>query len=260
MSDATTPARHRRGLRTSVMRKSAAAYAVALLFAIGAATPAAATGAMCVTFIRHAESAGNASGLIDTSTPGPALTRAGEQQAQNVASTWGDAHFAGLYASTMVRTQLTAAPLSEKLGLPVQVVDGLQEIEAGVFEHTPERDAAQGYGLYPFAWAVQNRRDLRIPGSINGEEFDARMDSALQTIWDNGDRDPAVFSHGAAIMFWTMMNTDTLTPEAEIDLLTTAPLANTDYVVVEGTPATGWALVNWNGRLFGPESGCGRTG
>ncbi|WP_051015186.1 histidine phosphatase family protein [Mycolicibacterium vaccae] len=260
MPDATTPPRPRPGLLTSVTRKSAAACAVALLLAIGLAAPSSATGAMCVTFIRHAESAGNASGLIDTSTPGPTLTPVGTQQAQNVASTLGDAHFDSLYASTMVRTQRTAAPLSEKLGLPVQVLDGLQEIEAGVFEYTPERAAAQGYGQYPVAWALQNQRNLRIPGSIDGNEFDARMDSALQTIWDNGDRDAAVFSHGAAIMFWTMMNIDTLTPEQKIDLLTTAPLANTDHVVVEGTPATGWTLVNWNGRPVSPEPGCGQTG
>ena len=45
---------------------------------------------MTVTFVRHAESQGNASGFIDTSTPGPHLTNdavnqndgaTGEQQA-----------------------------------------------------------------------------------------------------------------------------------------------------------------------------------
>ena len=44
---------------------------------VGAAFPAAAAELMRVTFVRHGESAGNASGLIDTSTPGPVLTQLG---------------------------------------------------------------------------------------------------------------------------------------------------------------------------------------
>ena len=55
-------------------RRAAGAAATTLtacsLFA-AATLPAA---AMTVTFIRHAESQGNASGYIDTSTPGPHLT------------------------------------------------------------------------------------------------------------------------------------------------------------------------------------------
>lgn len=220
---------------------------------LGVAAPAAADEPMRVTFIRHAESVGNASGLIDTSTPGPVLTDIGKHQAQAVAAVLGDSGFDAIYASTMVRTQLTAAPMSHRLGMPVHVLDGLQEIEAGVFENLPESAAVTGYGMYPVAWATRDDRGLRIPGSIDGNEFDTRMDGALQRIWDNGDRNSAVFSHGAAIMFWTLMNAENLTAADKTDLLTTAPLGNTDHVVVEGTPAGGWALVDWNGRVFAPE-------
>ena len=208
---------------------------------------------MRVTFVRHGQSAGNASGLIDTSTPGPVITELGQQQARTVAGTLGDNNYDSIYASTMVRTQLTAAPMSQYLRLPIQVLPGLQEIEAGVFEGTPESQAADGYGLFPLAWAIQGNRDLRIPGSIDGNEFDARMDGALKTIWDKGDRNSVIFSHGGAIMFWTMMNAVNLTAAQKIDLLRTAPLSNTNYVIVEGNPEDGWTLVNWNGRLFSPE-------
>ena len=228
-----------------------AVTALALLF--GAAIPAAAAELMRVTFVRHGESAGNASGLIDTSTPGPVLTSKGQQQAEDVVGKLGANNYDGIYASTMVRTQLTAAPMSNYLRLPTQVLPGLQEVEAGVFEGTPESEAADGYAKFPLAWAFQGMRDLRIPGSINGHEFDARVDGALKTIYDNGDRNSVVFSHGGAIMFWTMMNATNLTTEQKIELLRNYPLSNTDYVVIEGNPEDGWTVVNWNGQQLGAK-------
>ena len=257
MKDAAIPGataaglRHRR--RNSGPWKVAVVVVTSLLLLVGAAIPAAAAELMRVTFVRHGQSAGNASGLIDTSTPGPILTPTGYQQSQAVVGRLGDRNFDGIYASTMVRTQLTAAPMSQYLRLPIQVLDGLQEIEAGDFEGTPESEAANGYGLFPLAWAIQGQRDLRIPGSIDGNEFDARMDAALRQIWDNGDRNSVVFSHGGAIMFWTMMNAQNLTAAQKIDLLRTAPLSNTHYVVVAGSPEEGWTLLTWNGKLFSPE-------
>lgn len=226
---------------------------IAFTLLVGVAIPAAAAELMRVTFVRHGQSAGNASGNIDTSTPGPVLTQLGQQQAQAVVGTLGANNYDAVYASTMIRTQLTAGPTSEFLHLPIQVLPGLQEIEAGVFEGTPESQAQNGYGRFPLAWALANQRDLRIPGSIDGNEFDARVDGALQNIYDNGDRNAVVFSHGGAIMFWTMMNASNLTSDQKLDLLRTAALGNTNYVVVEGNPTDGWRLVNWNGREFGDQ-------
>ena len=221
---------------------------------IGAAIPAAAAELMRVTFVRHGQSAGNASGLIDTSTPGPVLTPTGQAQSEAVVGRLGVHNYDGVYASTMQRTQLTAGPLSRHLHLSTRVLPGVHEIEAGIFEGTPESEAANGYGRYPLAWALQGNRDLRIPGSIDGNEFDARMDGSLQEIYDNGDRNAVVFSHGGAIMFWTMMNATNLTTEQKLDLLRFAPLSNTNYVVVEGNPVDGWKLVDWNGQKFAPDA------
>ena len=231
---------------------------------IGAAVPASAAESMRVTFVRHGQSEGNASGLIDTKTPGPVLTPLGQQQARDVVDLLGDNNYDSIYASTMVRTQLTAAPMSQYLGLPIQVLPGLQEIEAGVFEGTPEADAARGYGLYPIGWALPGvipqipvdrfNKDTYMPGTTqNGYVFDARVRGALQTMYDNGDRNAIVFSHGGTIMFWTMMNVNNLTVTQKLQLLQTAQLGNTDYVVIEGNNEDGWTLVNWNGQQFSPE-------
>jgi broad specificity phosphatase PhoE len=249
--------------RTAMWRFVGIAVATVALL-VGAAVPASAAESMRVTFVRHGESAGNASGLIDTTTPGPVLTPLGQQQARDVVGLLGDNNYDAIYGSTMVRTQLTAAPMSQYLGLPINVLPGLQEIPAGVFEGTPEADAQGGYGLYPIGWTFPGvipqipvetfNKDTFMPGTDeNGYSFDARVDGALQTMYDNGDRNAVVFSHGGTIMFWTMMNVNNLSAMEKLQLLQTAQLDNTDYVVIEGNNEDGWTLVDWNGQRFSPE-------
>ncbi|WP_243748044.1 histidine phosphatase family protein [Mycolicibacterium sp. CBMA 226] len=240
------------------------------------ALPAWAAENMTITFIRHGQSYGNTSGNIDTQVPGPVLTPAGQQQAQDIAAKLGDRNFDAIYASTMVRTQQTAVPMSQYLGLPIQVLPGLQEIEAGKYEGTPERAGIFGYLTAPLAWAgitvapppniafnpTTPNLDAFIPSAadpttgLNGHQFENRVNGALQTIYDNGDRNAAVFSHGGTIMIWTMMNAKNLSTEQKIMLFTQHPLGNTGVVVVEGNPQDGWNLVEWNGvKIAGMQKG-----
>ncbi|WP_235677075.1 histidine phosphatase family protein [Mycolicibacterium porcinum] len=222
-------------------------------FFVMSVLPAWAAENMRVTFVRHGQSAGNTSGNIDTSTPGPSLTPLGREQAEAVVDKLGDNNYDAIYASQMIRTQQTAEPMSAYLGLPIQVLPGLQEIEAGDYEGTPESGALGGYLKAPIAWAFAGQLGERIPGSIDGNEFAARVDGALKTMYDNGDRNVIVFSHGGTIMFWTMMNAKNLTLAEKGMLLSQHALGNTDYVVIEGNPEDGWTLVDWNGQRFSPE-------
>lgn len=217
--------------------------AVAVLAGVFTAPPAAAGGPaqITLTFIRHAQSEGNASGLIDTSTPGPPITDLGRRQAADSARALAGNDYDGVYASTMVRTQQTAAPMAAALAEPVVVLPGLREIEAGQFEGRPEASAME-YFAAPARW-LSGDRSARIPGSIDGNEFDARFDAAVQQIYDSGEVDPVAYSHGAAIMLWVTMNVDNPRPQ----LLREHPLPNTGRVVVTGNPTRGWMLVDWDG-------------
>ncbi|MCZ8381424.1 histidine phosphatase family protein [Mycobacterium sp. CPCC 205372] len=228
------------------MRRILAALAALTITIAGAPSavaggPTAGTATITLTFIRHAQSEGNASGLIDTSTPGPGLTGLGREQAAAAAAHLSGNGYDAVFASTMVRTQQTAQPMSAALGEAVTVLPGLREVEAGKYEGLPEADAAD-YFSAPQRWLTGDR-SARIPGSMDGNEFDARFDDAVRQIQDSGARHPVAFSHGAAIMLWVMMNVDDPDPS----LLRSEPLQNTGRVVLTGSPQQGWTLTEWQG-------------
>lgn len=247
--------------RRRVAGAAATTLTACSLFA-AATLPAA---AMTVTFIRHAESQGNASGYIDTETPGPHLTTEGQSEAASVPGKlegYGydlDAYDA-IYASTMIRTQETANPLSQSINKPVVVVggfnpnkptenSGVEEIGAGIFEGLPE--SGTGGLMYiaaPLAWTL-GARFVRIPGGEDGNEFDERVDNALAGMEEDGSETPVVFSHGATIMMWTLMNVDN--PDFA---LMAQRLDNTDVVVVESNGEGGWTLKRWGDTEVGPAN------
>jgi len=223
----------------SVGRLIAAIVVAAMAVGCGSAR-AAGPHTITLTLVRHAQSAGNASGLIDTSTPGPALTPEGWCQATLAAGPLSANHYDGVYASTMIRTQETAAPTAQALGEPVNVLPGLREIEAGQYEGQPESDA-RDFMVGPMRW-LRGDRTARIPGSIDGNEFDARFDDAVQHIYDSGELNPVAFSHAGAIMLWVLMNVHS----PDRSLLTSKQLPNMGRVVVTGNPSDGWTMTEWD--------------
>jgi broad specificity phosphatase PhoE len=228
----------------TVFAMLAAALAVALVLGGCSGTPHPRT--ITLTLIRHAESEANAAGIIDTSVPGPGLTDKGRTEAQEIADQLSRNHYDGVYASSMARAQQTAAPLARELGRQVQILPGLREINAGWFDDKPGSVVHAPYLLAPQAW-IHGQRTAAIPGSIDGNQFNEDFSAAVQRIYDSGDANPVAFSHAASIMAWTLMNVRN--PRDE--LMTDHPLPNIGRVVIKGSPATGWKLVDWDGiRAF----------
>lgn len=201
------------------------------------------SGDMVITLVRHTESVGNASGLIDTKVPGPDLTARGRTQADNLAVQLADKNFDCAFASTMVRTEQTAAPTLAEHGLSLDIQPGFREIEAGDYEGTPEAEAPSGYLQAPIRW-LSGDLDARIPGSIDGNEFDSRVDQALLAVQRSDCANPVIFSHGGTIMFWSMLNADNADPSK----LSTDPIRNGGRVVLEGSPQKGWTILEWIGH------------
>jgi len=195
-----------------------------------------------LTLIRYAETEGNASGVIDTSPPGPSLTPVGVQQATALANRLKGEKYDGIYASRLVRTQQTAAPMSKTLNEPVNVLPGLDEVTAGWYDGAPADRANDTFMVAPMAW-IKGDRNFAIPGSVTGNQFNGQFTGAVQRIYESGDNKPIAFSSGTSIMVWTLMNVS----NPKTSLLTDHPLPNTGRVVVTGNPAIGWRLVDWDG-------------
>jgi broad specificity phosphatase PhoE len=224
-----------------IARRFVAILLVVVLAAGCGSARAAGARTITLTFVRHGQSAANAAGLIDTSVPGPELTAKGWCEATLVAPQLAPNHYDGVYASTLIRTQETATPTSQLLGEPVTVLSGLREIEAGRYEGTPQADQAQTYFAAPLQW-LRGDRSARIPGSVDGNEFEARFNEAVQYIYDSGQQNLVAFSHGAAIMTWVLMNVR----NPDLSLLSSKPLPNVGQVKVTGNPTGGWILDEWD--------------
>src|ERR1700677_721072 len=105
-----------------------AAAALAAVVTVGACSGTPHVRSITLTFIRHAESESNAAHVINTDIPGPSLTEEGQGQAEQLAHQLARNNFDGVYASDMVRTQQTAAPLAHARGKAVHILPGLREI------------------------------------------------------------------------------------------------------------------------------------
>lgn len=204
---------------------------------------------MRLLLIRHGQTPANVRGELATARPGPGLTPLGEEQAAAIPDAVGAEQIAAIYVSPLPRTSLTAAPLARVLGLEPEVVEGLEEIEAGDLEDRTDLPSVMTYVRTVFGWAAGDL-DPRMPGAGDGHEFFARFDAAIATIAArHPEQTVAVFSHGAAIRVWAGSRARNLTP----DLTANRHLDNTGVVVLRGSPGTGWLAETWQDEPVGGE-------
>ncbi|OHV05383.1 histidine phosphatase family protein [Mycobacterium talmoniae] len=216
-----------------------------------------------IDLIRHGQSFDNVQGIIGTVAPGAGLTPTGAEEAAYLADPSNPVHLAdpssygGIFASGLIRTQETAADwldAANAAGTPVTDLSGLNELNAGIFEGAPQ-NALTGlaYLAAPLAWTLGLYFVPELGSSdYNGMAFEDRYNDAIQTMYDatspNGES--VGFSHGAAMMIWTMMNVNNPNPL----LILEHPLDNTDQVVITGNPEDGWTLVSWGGESVAPAN------
>lgn len=206
---------------------------------------------MRLLLVRHGQTPHNVAGALDTAFPGAALTALGRRQADAVPGALVAEPVAGVFASPLVRTQLTAAPLAAARGLEVDVRPGLEEISAGELELRSDEEAVQDYLACAAAWMAGDL-DHALPGGGTGHAFLERYGAAVAGIADSHGEDAtvAVFSHGAAIRVFATVVTG-LDPDEAADLR----LRNTGMVVLDGTPER-WTLTQWH---TAPLGGVGLT-
>ncbi|WP_251095604.1 histidine phosphatase family protein [Streptomyces sp. Caat 7-52] len=211
---------------------------------------------MRLILVRHGQTPSNVDGLLDTAAPGPGLTPLGEAQAAALPEALASEGIEALYASTLIRTQQTAAPLAAARGLDLVVRDGIRELSAGRLEmvpgHTPE---GERYLRTAFAWAAGDTA-LRMPGGESGAEALTRYDAVIAEAAASGARAVAMVSHGAAIRVWTAARAGNV----DVAFAAARPLANTGVVILDGSPSDGWRAVSWEGAVVAPAGEGGPAG
>lgn len=165
-----------------------------------------------VVLVRHGASEAAVIGarfpLVDGHSD-PALADAGRAQAEMVAEALRHEDVAGIFASTLRRTQESAAPLAAELDLEPRILFELREVFLGDFEGGEYR-IRQAQGDPTVLRVFAEERWDAIPNGESFADFGARLRSGIeQVVAAVGPETTAVaFVHGAVIGQLCRMATD----------------------------------------------------
>ncbi|WP_192930918.1 histidine phosphatase family protein [Deinococcus sp. AJ005] len=145
---------------------------------------------------RHGQTTGNVAGVLrGVDSQHDELTAEGHAQAQALARKLAALNLDSprIYASTYTRTQQTAAPAAELLGVSVTVLEGIQEIDPGDWRGRPYSDLKTG-----FDELVGPDDNVSFPGGESQRDVADRFETALRSVLGLPGT-PIVVSHGGAL-------------------------------------------------------------
>jgi broad specificity phosphatase PhoE len=195
---------------------------------------------MRLVLARHGRSTANVARILDSAPPGAPLDELGREQAVRLGARLADRPVRAVHASHALRAQQTAAPVAAAHGLPVDVVDGVQEVFVGDLEGRSDDAALGAFDEVYSAW-WQGDLDARLPGGESAREVRARylpaVERILETADGRADADVVLVSHGAAIR---LVAAALLGDTAE-----TWYVPNAGLVVLRPDPGR-WVLESWD--------------
>lgn len=195
---------------------------------------------MRLLLLRHGQTHGNTAGALDTAVPGLDLTPLGAAQARAAARVLAGEGIEGIYVSPLVRTQQTAAPVADVLGLVPKVLDGLREVAAGDYEMATDEESVLGYIGTVASW-IDGDLDPRMPGAETGHEFLERYDAAVAEVVAPGHQCALLVSHGAAIRTWVANRVEASSSHEMAE----QHFHNTACIELDGDPSVGWRILRW---------------
>ncbi|MGI9062856.1 MAG: histidine phosphatase family protein [Pseudonocardiaceae bacterium] len=194
-----------------------------------------------LVLVRHGESVANVEQVLDTRPPGARLTEEGVRQASRLADTLAPEPLAAVYASRAVRARQTAAPVAQRHGLAVDVLDGVHESFAGAVEGRSDLEAHEVFRDVYRAWHTGDL-DRCVPGGETGRQVLDRFLADLATVSKVHPTGTVVIvSHGAAMRLAAAAlasNVDSAFADAHF-------MPNAGSVLLERS-GNGWRCVRWN--------------
>lgn len=198
---------------------------------------------MRLILVRHGQTPDNVGGFLGTTVPGPGLTGLGLKQAAAIPGALAGEEIGAIFVSTMIRTHLTATPLSEHLALPLNIRDGLRELDAGDLEMRNDRPSVDTYISTLVNW-VDGDRSVRITGAESGHEAFERFDTVVTEIASLGHETAVIVSHGAMLRYWIAAVAENVSAAFVAENF----IHNTGVVIMVGNPTDGWHLDSWLGE------------
>lgn len=127
------------------------------------------------------------------------LSPRGQQQAQSVAAFLTETPLDAIYASPMLRVQQTLGPLVNAHRPAPVVLDGLREVDFGVWTGLNWEQVRERFGVSAFEWLAELHRG-GIAGAEPPEAFRGRVRACLdQIVLPGHHRSAAVICHGGVI-------------------------------------------------------------
>jgi alpha-ribazole phosphatase len=153
---------------------------------------------LAITFVRHGQTDCSLTNSFCGAVDVP-LNEAGRAMAQAIAEAYADRRWAAIYTSPLQRARDTAAPLAARVGLPLQVEDGLREIAYGDWDGMLEAEVERLYPREFQAWS-DDPATVSPPGGETATAIAARAMPVIDAIRKRyPDGDVFVASHKATI-------------------------------------------------------------
>lgn len=185
---------------------------------------------------RHGRTHSNVTRALDSRPPGAPLDDRGRTQAAALAGRLATEPVSAVYASTALRAQQTAEPVARAHGLPVDIVEGVQEVFCGDLEGRSDAESSRQFDQVYRAWWLGDL-GARLPGGDSGTDLRARYLPVVERLTAGTAGTVVLVSHGAAIRLAAAALSG--------DTAETAYIPNTGLVVF-ARAGQGWALEHWD--------------
>ena len=155
---------------------------------------------MRLLFVRHGETDWNVENRIQGGTD-TALNETGQEQARQLGQKLAEQKLmiAKIYSSKLKRAHKTAEIVGELLGVDVESVDGLEEMNLGQWEGMRWHEVKETYPEEYEEWYL-NRRYQKTPNGESYQELLERVLPALTYITQKEENIVLVVTHSANIV------------------------------------------------------------
>ncbi len=153
---------------------------------------------LTLTFVRHGQTDCSLENRFCGTVDIP-LNRAGHEMAEALGAAYATESWQAIYTSPLARARDTAAPLAKRLGMQVQIEDGLREIGYGEWEGRLEHEIQTLHKPEFDAWASDPGR-FSPPGGETAYQVADRALAAVRSIQaQHTDGHVMAVSHKAVI-------------------------------------------------------------